>query len=302
MTEERRAKLVKRVEDRFQEILRAEYLNIHVLSTSGGFSTVLKGLNIELQREEALKAIDCDSSEFASLTKEKVEQEVTMLAKLDNKYVVKVYHKIRKQTEDYDYMFIVMELCDSTLADTLKGGKGIGMGIEGQRARRYLEQIVKGVSYLHSKNIIHRDLKLANIFLKEDQVKIGDFNISKEIGIGVATQANDMLLTVPYAPPERLILRLPGDKRTDIWSIGVVYYYLLQGHLPFTGDNHQQLMDNIEHIKYPPLKDSTPYDLQIINMTLAHETHRATTKELFNFVREQRLANVYLYIYIYIYS
>ena len=155
MVEERRARKMEAMIKEFEKLLVPEYEYTKLLSTSGGFSIVLKGMNKGLEREEAIKAIDMDSIEKEGLTIEKVLQEVTMLAKLDNNHIVKVHNRIRKTTKDVDFLFVVMELCTSTLLDILKANPN---GIPVEEARALLTQIVEGVAYLHSKNIIHRDL------------------------------------------------------------------------------------------------------------------------------------------------
>ena len=281
MVEGRKAVKAQKVVKKYEEMLMKVYSIIELLSTSGGFATVLKGKNIGLDRWEAIKAIDVDFIEDAGLTLEKVEQEITMLAKLDHKHIVRVFNRIRETTEEWDYIFMIMELCDSTLVDILNLHPD---GAPKLLARKLIIQIVKGVSYLHSQGIIHRDLKPENIFMKEGLVKIGDFNISKEIGIGNTTRASQMLLTCDYAPPERAVHQLPGDKMVDIWSIGVIYYRLLEGKLPFTGHTLAQLLRNIENIIYPPLRKGDDFDIKLIRMCLVPEKDRADIAQLIEFL------------------
>ena len=296
MVEERKALQRAKIAKSFQKLLIQEYLKIEVLSRSGGFSTVLKGTRIGLNREEAIKAINLDSIEDSGLTTEKIEQEMNILAKLDHINIVKIYNRIRKTTAEKDYMFVIMELCTSTLADTIAlNPQGISVG----KAREYLKEIIEGVEYLHSQNIIHRDLKPENIFLKGEHVKIGDFNISKEVGVGTTTKPSQMLLTLGYAPPERVILRQPGDFRVDLWSIGVIYYQLLHGFIPFTGDTYEELLTNIEEIRYPEITKGNEFDRKIIQMTLVNERKRCDINELSDFIRGGGESLVY-YIYIYI--
>ena len=191
----------------FGKLLEREYEKAEVLSTDGNFSTVIKAVHTGLEREEAIKAINLDAVEEKGLTMEKVMQEVTMLAKLDHNNIVKVHNKLRRTMEEYDYFFVIMELCTSTIVDTLKAHPN---GVPIKEARNILSQLVDGVAYLHSKMIIHRDLKPASVFIKEDIMKIGDFNISKEIGKGNTTRASQMFATLDYCPPERAIHRQPG--------------------------------------------------------------------------------------------
>ena len=95
-------------------------MNAEILSQVGGFSIVYKAMNRVLEREEAIKAIDCDQLRKDGITMEKIEKEATLIAKLNHKNVVKVYNRIRRTTVNYDYIFIIMELCTSTLADTVR--------------------------------------------------------------------------------------------------------------------------------------------------------------------------------------
>ena len=284
MVEVAKARLIKR----FRNVLEEEYMNAEILSQVGGFSIVLKAMNRVLEREEAIKAIDCDKLLADGMTMEKIEKEVTLIAKLNHKNVVKVHHRIRRTKEDYDYIFIIMELCTSTLADTVREHPE---GVPVPQARKLLKQIVEGVNYLHGKKIIHRDLKLDNIFELEGVLKIGDFNISKEEGKGVTTTASQMFLSLKYAPPERLVDQNPGDSRADIWSIGVIYYLLLHGVHPFVGTN-QQVLENIAKINYLPVTKGEHFDLQVIQMCLVQEKDRFYIGQLREFIKTKGLVPV----------
>ena len=284
MMEDQKARIIKR----FQNALEDKYTNAEILSLAGGFSIVLKAMNRELEREEAIKAIDCERLLDDGMTMEKIEKEVTLIAKLNHKNIVKVHNKIRKTTDDRDYIFIIMELCTSTLADTVREHPE---GVPVPQARKLLKQIVEGVNYLHGKKIIHRDLKLDNIFELEGVLKIGDFNISKEEGKGVTTTANQMFVSLKYAPPERLVDRNPGDSRADIWSIGVIYYLLLHGVHPFVGTN-QQVFENIEKINYSPVTKGDPFDLEVLQMCLAQEKDRCYIGQLKEFIKTKGMVPV----------
>ena len=295
--EERKASKIERLIKILGKLLEPEYEKAQVLSTAGGFSTVIKAVNTGLEREEAIKVIDLDAVVEKGLRMEKVMQEMTILAKLDHNNIVKVYNKLRKTTEEYDYLFVIMELCTSTLDDTLKAHPD---GVPIKEARNILSQIVDGVAYLHSKKIIHRDLKPANIFIKEGIIKIGDFNISKEIGKGDITRPSQMMATFHYSPPERAIHRLSGDYRFDLWSIGVIYFQLLHGIHPFTAATEEDICNNIEFIKYPPITKGDPFDSKVIQMCLVYEKDRCYIADLQNFIKDAPKA-CYKYIYIYIY-
>ena len=304
MAEDRIAKKNKKKAEKFQKMLIGEYKEIRILSTSGGFSIVLEGINIRLGRSEAIKAINCDTLGKSGLSMENVEQEINLLAKLNHHNIVKIHNLIRRTTEDYDYMFVVMELCGGTLMDIIKEHPE---GVPRAQALNVLKQLVDGVFYLHSQGIIHRDLKPENVFMEGGVVKIGDFNISKEVGVGTTTTPSQVMLTYAYSPPERAVFGEKGDFRIDLWAIGVIYYILLQGEMPFTGDSHKELLDNIGRVVYPPLSKGEQFDTQVIQMTLVLEKDRININQLREFIMDHALSpkpepKVYIYIYIYIYS
>ena len=297
--EERKAKkaeqLAKSIEDKFQKLLKKYYVNIKLVSCAGGFSIVIKGLNIKLKREEALKAIDCDSIEDTGLNMEKIEQEISIMGKLDHPNIVKIFTTLRVTTTEDDYLFIVMELCDNTLSSIILEHPG---GVVKAEARLYLGQIVDGVVYLHENNIVHRDLKPDNVFFKGNQIKIGDFNISKEIGTGKTTRASQMMLTYTYTAPER-VTGEPGDQRLDSWSIGCIYYQLLVGSLPFRGDCDFEIMKNIRNIDYFTPKNADSFDLSILKMTLVNESNRKYMHDIKDFISQGHLEVLFItYIYI----
>ena len=115
-----------------------------------------------------------------------------------------------------------------------------------------LIQMIEGLRFLHNNNIIHRDLKSANIFLmKNGTVKIGDLNVSKVTGNGMAkTQTG----TPYYASPE--IWQDKGyDNKTDIWSIGCIIYEMAALRPPFKGTSLINLYQNIKKGVYPPISN-----------------------------------------------
>jgi serine/threonine protein kinase len=113
------------------------------------------------------------------------------------------------------------------------------------------------LEYAHRANVIHRDIKPANIMLlKSGGVKVTDFGIAKAISSS-RTKTGVILGTPNYMSPEQ-IMGQRIDSRSDIFSLGVLFYQLLTGELPFQGDNLSSLLYQITQTKHPKLRDFNP--------------------------------------------
>lgn len=115
--------------------------------------------------------------------------------------------------------------------------------------RFYMKHILCGVLYLHEKNIIHRDLKLGNLFLNDDlHVKIGDFGLAAQINFD-GERKKTLCGTPNYIAPE--ILNKRGHSfEVDIWSIGCIMYTLLIGHPPFETNSLKETYAKIKKCEY----------------------------------------------------
>ena len=160
-----------------------------------------------------------------------------------HKNVVKLFEKF----ENKNYTFIVMEnIMGGNLLQTVKKMTKL---TENQ-SKNIFKQLIETLKYIHSKNIVHRDIKPHNILLTLDnQIKICDFGVGKEITKG--TLVNETCGTPAYIAPE-LLYNKPFDPfKSDIWSCGVVLYFMLTGFVPFKGDNDNELHNNIIKGIYP---------------------------------------------------
>lgn len=150
---------------------------------------------------------------------------------------------------------LVMELCaGGDLLNFVRKRKKL----DEETAKVLFKQIIDGIGYIHSKKILHRDIKLDNILLDgKGNVKIADFGVSKQV------KANEVMFeqsgTPAYIAPE--IIKDKGYKgfKADLWSAGVVLFAMLYGTVPFKANNMKDLHKQIIDARYN-LKDEITTD------------------------------------------
>jgi serine/threonine protein kinase/formylglycine-generating enzyme required for sulfatase activity len=185
-------------------------------------------------------------------------EEATKTVSLQHPMIVKVLNA--DYTPDGS-AYMVMEWLDGrTLEQEMKANGAFSL----QQVVVLLEQIAEAVSYAHRKRIIHRDLKPSNIMLVreengEESIRVLDFGIAKvlstTIGIGTNTRVAG---TSYYISPEQTIAQSPIDQSADIYSLGVILYQMLTGHVPFEADTEGQVMDMHRSILPRPLREIRP--------------------------------------------
>ncbi|KAJ1472821.1 kinase-like domain-containing protein, partial [Baffinella frigidus] len=142
---------------------------------------------------------------------------------------------------------LVMEFIDGkSLNQRLKEQ---GAGLDEEEAMWIMRGLLRGVSVLHEKTVIHRDIKPDNIMLRApgdrcDRVVIVDFGTSKQLTTKTITEAWNVLGTPAYSSPEQTT-GSEAELGMDVWAAGVVYFEMLEGHRPFTGDNDKALENKI---------------------------------------------------------
>ena len=211
----------------------------------GGMGIVYKAEDIHLGRTVALKFLP---PEFVRSTDadERFIHEAKAASALDHTNICNI-HEIAK-TED-GQIFIAMAYYEGeTLRDKIeKGPLNLDETID------IASQIAQGMAKAHEKGIVHRDIKPANILITSDGiVKILDFGLAKLTGQVQITKDSSTLGTVAYMSPEQLSGK-EIDHRIDIWSLGVVLYEMLSGHLPFRGEYEQAIVYSILNEEPKPL-------------------------------------------------
>ncbi|CAN8204538.1 unnamed protein product [Coccothraustes coccothraustes] len=195
----------------------------------GSFAKVMEGLHIPTGEKVAIKVIDKRKAkqDYYVLKNMKREPRIHQMIKHPN--IVQLYETL--ETDNSYYM--VMELClGGDLLDRICDKKRL---VE-QEVRRYTRQILSAVEHLHCQGIVHRDLKIENFLLDENNnIKIIDFGLSNTARFeGVSQELLHTQCGSPaYAAPELLAHKKYGPK-VDVWSIGVSMFAMLTGTLPFT--------------------------------------------------------------------
>ena len=171
-----------------------------------------------------------------------VKNEINILKQLNNEYIMKLYEEI----DTPDYLYLVLEYINGIpLIDILKNEED-GFLIE-NRAKKLIIQIIKGIIYLHSQNICHRDIKLENILvMKNDLIKIIDFGFAVKCNKGSYLKV--FCGSPSYMAPEVLNKEKYIPYYSDIWSLGVLFFAMLYGRFPFDFNNIN-LFENSKNIE-----------------------------------------------------
>jgi serine/threonine-protein kinase len=150
---------------------------------------------------------------------------------------------------------LVSEFIDGgTLRSLVKFRSGQGLPVA--EAATLVEGVLAGLEHLHSRNILHRDLKPDNILIQAGHPRLTDFGVSRILSGSLVSGAG----TLYYMAPEAFDGEMDG--RSDVWSAGVILYELLTGTLPFDGGNHAQAMFAILKQRMAPLPREIPKALR----------------------------------------
>ena len=193
----------------------------------GGMGTVYKAVDETLGREVAIKSLHPDLADSEVL--KRFRAEAVTLARLNHPNIATLYDL----TEHEGELLMVMEFVNGETFDTRSERAG-PMPIP--RASELCLQVLDALAHAHRAGIVHRDLKPANLMLSQSGlVKVMDFGIARMAGTEHLTSDGRMMGTPAYMAPEQ-VLGQEVDGRADLYAIGVVFYRLLTGALPFTAE------------------------------------------------------------------
>ena len=218
-------------------------------------------------------------------SKKQIYNEANIMKKLIHPNIIS-FKDVFKDTK-LDYFYIVMEYADDgDLSKKIKQQqkKKIEKYFPEEKILKYFYQICKGINYIHSKNVIHRDIKSQNIFLmKNGNVKIGDFGIAKSLS---KTKSNAMtIIGTPYYFSPEIINGEPYNYKTDIWSLGVVLYEMCNLKLPFDSNNIAQLSMKILRGNFEPIPFKYSKDMHnlVKKMLNVEQNKRPDIKEIMQY-------------------
>lgn len=223
-----------------------KYLAQHKIG-QGGFSIIYKGIHQILKLPVAAKMMKHTlalEEEFI----EKFRKEAEIIAKLNHRNIVKVYDI----EEIYRTIFIIMELLEGEPLESMLKRMG---SIPIPQAVNFLTQICSGLGYAHEKDLVHLDIKPANIFVQaDDEIKILDFGLARPPDL---EEGSIFEGTIYYLAPEQIECD-PVDQRTDIYSLGITAYEMIVGKRPYPEDNLPALLKMHQNQDIPDPAELVP--------------------------------------------
>ncbi len=222
----------------------------------GGMGRVYLALDKSLKRLTAIKEVTGEMRRDGRF-RARFRLEAEILAKLKDPHIVEIHQFLDQDGHE----FMVMEYVEEgSLSERLPPGRPVAADI----AVAWISQLARAIGHAHDQGIIHRDLKPGNIlFDRNGAPKISDFGLAKNL-LDPTDRTHGMPIgTARYMAPEQIDGE-PPVPGTDIWALGVIFYRLLTGRLPFDGKTQKELANNICSANPPDMGAAVPPALQAI--------------------------------------
>ena len=213
-----------------------DHYRIDGLVARSGMASIFRGTDVRDGRAVAIK-VPHPEMEADPVLFDRFKREEDIGRKLDHPGVVRVYND-----EERSRRYMVLEWVDGRLLRQILNGQ---KPLPTERAIRITLALCDALGYIHSQGVVHRDLKPENIMIgPNDQVKLIDFGIAANAGSRRLTFAKltEAMGTPDYISPEQ-VKGKRGDARSDIYSLGIMFYEMLTGKVPFTGPNPFVIMN-----------------------------------------------------------
>ena len=242
---------------------------------SGTYGKVIKARNKKTGEERAIKLLDKYNDNF---DEEKIKKEIKNAKKVENENSVKIYDQYNSKKK----IAIVMELCDCNLLYKLKESKGFSVN----EIKNILVQLNNTFKIMIDKKVIHRDIKLENILVKDGIFKLCDYGESKQLST-LYQKKNETHAGTNLTMAPEILDDKPYDSKSDLWSLGVIIYQMYFNDFPYKANTDAALLKKIENdkkqilIKKKSTNDKELDDL-IIKLLKYNPDERLTWNEYFN--------------------
>jgi serine/threonine protein kinase len=227
---------------------------------------VYRARQVSLDRDVAIKLLHpflADDPEFMT----RFENEAKNIARLSHENIVRVIDF--DQDVEHETYYMVMELINGpTLKEYISELETTGKRLSVRDAVRITRDAASALAYAHSQNMIHRDVKPANLMIDRDtgRVVLTDFGIAKIVKGKEFTASGGMVGTPAYMSPEQG-MGDPGDERSDLYSLGVILFQMLTGRLPYDGEQPIAIILSHMHEPIPSARaysEHVPESLDIV--------------------------------------
>ncbi|RWS29690.1 serine/threonine-protein kinase PLK1-like protein, partial [Leptotrombidium deliense] len=207
--------------------------------------------------------------------KEKMSQEIAIHRSIKHKHIV----QFNSYFEDKNFIYIVLELCSKrSLMEMHKRRKTLTE----PEIRYFVRQIADACLYLHERKIVHRDLKLGNLFLNEVmELKVGDFGLATRI-VSEGERKLTLCGTPNYIAPE-VLMKKGHSYEVDVWSLGCIVYTLIVGKPPFETSELKDTYKRIRHNEYH-IPSFVPHEVRVFiqKMLQSDPKQRPSMRQVLN--------------------
>eukprot|EP00760_Papus_ankaliazontas_P036108 PhM_4_TR8197/c1_g1_i1/m.82020/K08857/NEK1_4_5; NIMA (never in mitosis gene a)-related kinase 1/4/5 len=242
------------------EYLRSRY-HVERKVGKGAFGVALVVVEKGGNNNEKYVAKVMNLAQMSEKDKQHVKSEIDCLAQCCHGNIIQ--HK--ESSTQGNSLVLVTEFADGgDLAKEISVRKKRNMFFQTHEIACVFVQICLAIDHVHSRGILHRDVKPANIFFtKRGLVKLGDFGFSKHYEETLSNPVGNTLCGTPYYLPPEMWLGDRYSKKADVWSLGIVLYEMMSLQRPFTADNMKQLSDNVRRGHVDPIP-SNQYDPELV--------------------------------------
>ncbi|KAK7604236.1 hypothetical protein V9T40_004509 [Parthenolecanium corni] len=224
------------------------YIKLYVLG-QGTYATVFKGKSRLTDNLVALKEIRLEHEEGAPCT---AIREVSLLKELRHANIVTLHDIIHTEKS----LTLVFEYLDKDLKQFMDESGG---SLHLNNVKLFLFQLLRGLAYCHRRRILHRDLKPQNLLINEKgELKLGDFGLARAKSVPTRTYSNEVV-TLWYRPPDVLLGSTQYSTQIDMWSVGCIFYEMVNGRPLFPGSSVEDQLKLIFSVLGTPARDCWPH-------------------------------------------